>query len=68
MDLKLALPIYCDDPQYWDRLASANAVDSDQMPHNTATDKDLHCWPLTQQLLDTYQEEKNRLVQASGQK
>ena len=49
----MCIPSYHNNPKYWDRRASANSVDPDQMPQNAASDQGLHCLSLIQLLLDT---------------
>ena len=39
-------------PEYLHGYAWANSVDPDQTPHSAASDQDLHCLPLMQQILD----------------
>ena len=38
-------------PKYWDRGASENSVDSNQMLQNAESDQGLHCLQLIQQIL-----------------
>ena len=40
---------YHNNPEYWDRQASANSVDPDQMLHSAASDLGLHYLPYIQQ-------------------
>ena len=40
--------------KYWDSQFWANSVDPDQMPQNAASDKGLHCLPLTLAVLGRF--------------
>ena len=40
---------YHNNPKYWDRQASANSVDPDQMLHSVMSDQDLYCLMFIQQ-------------------
>ena len=50
---------------YSERQGWANSVDTDQTPHKAASDQDLHCLPLTQQILYTFIGSKLDLMKQS---
>ena len=45
----VAILLYHNSPNYWDRQAWANSIVPDQMLQNAASDQGLHCLPLLQQ-------------------